>query len=134
MLGLRAWSDHLNVVLFEFPEDDTKVAQFHMDWLYVQHWYTVVVDPALRVTLWALMGVGDDCDKRTQDTSLHFFFFSLVVLTSATIASVHADSAVPGVLFPRSCPELCCASRNCITRRLLSHGQARVDAARRLDL
>ena len=22
----------------------------------------------MRVTLWALIGVGDDCDKRTQDT------------------------------------------------------------------
>ena len=27
MLGLRAWSDDLNVVLFEFLEDDTKLAQ-----------------------------------------------------------------------------------------------------------
>ena len=77
MLGLRAWSDDLDVVLFEFLEDDTKLAQSCTDWLYVQHWYTVVPDPAMRVTLWALMGVGDDCDKRTQDTSpLDFSFFS----------------------------------------------------------
>ena len=27
MLGLRAWSDYLNVVLFEFLEDDTKPNQ-----------------------------------------------------------------------------------------------------------
>ena len=104
MLGLRAWGDDLNVVLFEFLDDDTKLAQSCADWLYVQHWYTVVPDPAMRVTLWALMGVGDDCDKRTQDTSPHFFLF--------LVASVQADSAVPGVLFPRSCPYLCCASCN----------------------
>ena len=75
MLGLRAWGDDLNVVLFKFLEDDTKLAQSCTDWLYVQHWYTVVPDPAMRVTLWALMGVGDDCDKRTRDTPPHFFLF-----------------------------------------------------------
>ena len=37
-LGLRAWGDDLNVVLFEFLEDDTKLAQSCTDWLYVQHW------------------------------------------------------------------------------------------------
>ena len=68
MLGLRAWSDDLNVVLFEFLEDDTKLAQSCVHWLYVQHWYTDVPEPFMRVTLWALMGVGDDCDKSTQDT------------------------------------------------------------------
>ena len=52
MLGLRAWGDDLVVVLFEFLEDDTKLAQSCTDWLYVQHWYTVVL---MRVTLWALM-------------------------------------------------------------------------------
>ena len=76
MLGLRAWGDDLNVVLFECLDDDTQLAQSCTDWLYVQHWYTVVPQPSMRVTLWALMGVGDDCDKRTQDTSPHFFFFS----------------------------------------------------------
>ena len=55
MLGLRAWGDDLVVVLFEFLEDDTKLAQSNTDWLYVQHRYTVVPDPATRVTLWALM-------------------------------------------------------------------------------
>ena len=55
MLGLRAWGDDLVVVLFEFLEDDTKLAQSCTDWLYVQHWYTVVPDPTMRVTLWALM-------------------------------------------------------------------------------
>ena len=39
MLGLRAWSDDLVVVLFEFLEDDTKLAQSCTDLLYVQHWY-----------------------------------------------------------------------------------------------
>ena len=72
MLGLRAWGDDLVAVLFEFLDDDTKLAQSCTDWLYVQHWYTVVRDPAMRVTLWALMGVGDDCVKRTQDTPLPF--------------------------------------------------------------
>ena len=37
MLGLRAWSDDLVVVLFEFLEDDTKLAQSYTEWLYVQH-------------------------------------------------------------------------------------------------
>ena len=55
MLGLRAWGDDLVVVLFEFLEDDTKLAQSCTDWLYVQHWYTVVPDLTMRVTLWALM-------------------------------------------------------------------------------
>ena len=58
---------------------------------------------------------------------LSIFPFSRVVLMSATTASVQADSAVPGVLFPRSCSNLCCASCNCITRRSLSQGQACVD-------
>ena len=133
VLGLRAWGDDFNVVQFKFLEDDTKLAQSCTDWLHVQHWYTVVPDPAMRVTLWALMGVGDDCDKRTQDTA-SLFPCSRVVLISATIASVQADSAVPGVLFPRSCPYLCCASCNCITRRPLLQGQACVDAPRRLAL
>ena len=61
MLGLRAWGDDLVVVLFEFLEDDTKLAQSCTEWLYVQHWYTVVPDPATRVTLWALMGAGGIC-------------------------------------------------------------------------
>ena len=102
MLGLRTWVDDLNVVLFEFLEDDTKLAQSCTDWLYVQHWYTVVPEPSMRVTLWALMGVGTDCDKRTQDTPpcSIFSFLSRVVLISATIASVQADSAVPGNASP----------------------------------
>ena len=52
MLGLQAWSDDLVAVLFEFLDDDTKLAQSCTDWLYVQHWYT----------LWALMGAGGNCD------------------------------------------------------------------------
>ena len=57
MLGIRAWGDDLLVVLFEFLDDDTKLAQSCTDWLYLQHWYTVVPDPAMRVTLWALMAM-----------------------------------------------------------------------------
>ena len=76
MLGLQTWGDDLNVVL----EDDTKLAQSCSDWLFVQHWY-IVPDPATRVTLWALMGVGDDCDNRTQDTPpLDVSFFSRFLL------------------------------------------------------
>ena len=80
MLGLRAWGDDLNVVLFEFLDDDTKLAQSCTDWLYVQHWYTVVPDPAMRVTLWALMGAGGNCHEHMQDTppldfSLSFLAF-----------------------------------------------------------
>ena len=51
MPGIQAWGDDLVVVLFEFLDDDTKLAQSCRDWLYVQHWYTVVPDPAMRVTL-----------------------------------------------------------------------------------
>ena len=75
MLGLRAWGDDLVAVLFEFLDDDTKLAQSCTDWLYVQHWYTVVPDPAMRVTLWALMGAGGNCHEYIQDTSPHFFLF-----------------------------------------------------------
>ena len=55
MPRIRAWGDDLVVVLFEFLDDDTKLAQSCTDWLYVQHWCTVVPDPAMRVTLSALM-------------------------------------------------------------------------------
>ena len=48
------WGDDLNVILFEFL-DDTKLAQSCRNWLYVQHWYNVVPEPSMRVTLWALM-------------------------------------------------------------------------------
>ena len=70
MLGLRAC---LNVVLFEFLDDDTKLAQSCTDWLYVQHWYTVVPNPAMRVTLWALKRAGGNCNKHTQNTLLRSF-------------------------------------------------------------
>ena len=33
MLELWAWSDDLNVILFEFLDDDTKLAQSCRDWL-----------------------------------------------------------------------------------------------------
>ena len=66
MLGLRAWGDDLVAVLFEL-DDDTKLAQSCTDWLYVQHWYTVVPEPSMRVTLWALMGAGGNCHEHMQD-------------------------------------------------------------------
>ena len=43
MLGLRAWSNDLNVILIELFDDDTKLAQ-------------------------SCMGIGKDCDKHRQDT------------------------------------------------------------------
>ena len=52
MLGLRAWGDDLNVVLFEFLDNDTKLAQSCTDWLYVKHWYTVVPGPCNARDLW----------------------------------------------------------------------------------
>ena len=51
MLGLRVWGDDLIVVLFEFLDNDTKLTRSCTDWLYVQHWYSVVPEPAMRVTL-----------------------------------------------------------------------------------
>ena len=82
MLGLRAWSDDLNVILFEFLDDDTKLAQSCTDWLYVQqHWYVVVPDPAMRVTLSAHMGAGGNCHEHIQDTASCFLlFFSRLLL------------------------------------------------------
>ena len=59
--GIRACADDL-VVLFEFLDDDTKLAQSCTDWLYLQHWHTIVPDPAMCVTTWALMGVSKDCE------------------------------------------------------------------------
>ena len=44
MLGLWAWGDGLNGILFEFLDDDTKLAQSFRNWLYVQHWYVVAPD------------------------------------------------------------------------------------------
>ena len=54
--------DDLVAVLCEFLDDDTMLAQSCTDWLYLQHWYTVVPDPAMRVTLWAPMGLGKGCE------------------------------------------------------------------------
>ena len=61
-LRIRAWNDDLVAVLFEFLDDDTMLAQSCTDSLYVHHWYTVVPDPTMRVTLWALTGIGKDCE------------------------------------------------------------------------
>ena len=72
VLGLRAWDDDLVAVLFEFLDDDTKLAQSCTDCLYLQHWYTVVPDPAMRVTVWALIGAGGKCNNHSQDTP-HLF-------------------------------------------------------------
>ena len=42
MLGLWTWSVDLNVILFEFLDDDTKLAQSCRNWLYV------VPEPSMR--------------------------------------------------------------------------------------
>ena len=94
MLGLRAWGDDLNVVLFEFLDDDTKLAQSCPDWLYVQHWYTVVPEPSMRVTLWALMGVAK-CLKESpalQEANTHRLFIELCWLMDKH--AVSADRVV----------------------------------------
>ena len=67
MLGLRVWSDDLNVVLFEFLDNDTKLAQSCRNGLYVQRWYTVLQDPSMRVTLSALMGAGGNCHEHIDE-------------------------------------------------------------------
>ena len=56
VVGLRSWSDDLNVILFESLDDE----QSCRDWLNVQHWYVAAPDPAMRVTISALMGIGKD--------------------------------------------------------------------------
>ena len=75
MLGLQEWGDDLNVLLFEFLDDGTKLAQSCTDWLYVQHWYTVVPEPSMRVTLWALTKAGGTFHEHIQDALLRSFFF-----------------------------------------------------------
>ena len=87
MLGLGAWSDDLVVLLVEFLQDDTKLAQPCTDWLYVQHWYTVVPDPAMRVTLWALVGAGGNCHEHMQDTLPTFLLFKKCLPWTASSAS-----------------------------------------------
>ena len=66
------WGDGHNVVL-EFLDDDKKLAQSCTDWLSVQRWYTVVLEPSIPVTLWALMGAGGHCHEHINYTSPHFF-------------------------------------------------------------
>ena len=113
MLGLRAWADGLVVVLFEFLDDDTKLAQSCTDWLHVQRWHTIVPEPPMRVTLWALMGHGKDCDAHIEDTPPHAFFwergreFSRVTDLCTTTANALAGCAAPGVCLPHSIPHLC---------------------------
>ena len=90
--GLRAWRDDLNVVLFEFlGDDDTKLAQSCTDWLHVQHWYTVVPAPAMRVTLWAeQVGNVTSTRKTHRFTFLLFSFFAVIGTTSVTaLAGIH---------------------------------------------
>ena len=81
MLGLRAWGDGLIVILFEFLDDDTKLAQSCRNWLYVQHWHDVVPEPSMRVMLWTLVGAGGNCHEHSQDTPPHFFAFLLKRIT-----------------------------------------------------
>ena len=75
----------------------------------MQHWHTVVPDLAMRVTLLALMGAGDICDRHTQDTPPCSIsrVFSRFALISTTTATAMASSAVPTVLYPHSFPHLC---------------------------
>ena len=64
MPGLWAWSDGLIVILFEFLDDDTKLAQSCRNWLYLQHWHTV--DKAWRrqsSAEWASRAVTDLLDE-----------------------------------------------------------------------
>ena len=71
MLGLRAWGDGLNGILFEFLDDDTKLAQSCRNWLYVQHWYAVAPDHVesckkknishVSIVVCVLPGVPDTC-------------------------------------------------------------------------
>ena len=69
--GARAWGDDLIAVLFEFLDDDTKLARSCTHWLFVQHWYTVVPEPAMR------MGAGGNCHEHIHCTPLHFLLFSV---------------------------------------------------------
>ena len=82
MPGLPALGDDLNAILFEFLDDDTKLGRACMDWLYVQHWYTVVQEPTMRVTF-SLMGAGDNCGGHLQDIPPRSTFFPLVLLYHA---------------------------------------------------
>ena len=76
MLGLRAWPDDLNVVLFELLEDDTKLAQSCTDWLYVQHWYTVVPEALdARDALGAHESRRDLSRAHSRHTAPLFFLF-----------------------------------------------------------
>ena len=87
--GHASWNDDLNVILFEFLDDDTKLAQLCRNLLYVPHWYVVAPDPARRVTLAALVGLGKDCHKHTQDTpprSLCWFV--------SRVASINLDETI----------------------------------------
>ena len=131
LLGFWAWGYDLNLVLSEFPDDDTKLAQSCRDWLHVQHWYTVVPDPAMRVALLALMGADDNCGKHIQDTPPRSFcwFFSRIAFLCTATAFAQAGSAVPTVLNPHRFPHLCC-----IAQRSPLLGRACVDAAPRLAL
>ena len=108
MLGLQAWGDGLIVILFEFLDDDTKLAQSCRNWLYVQHWHTVVPEPSMRVTLWVLMGAGGIVGLVTQQVPLLFFsLFSRFALICITTATALAGTAVRIVLYPHSVLHIC---------------------------
>ena len=71
-LGLLAWAHGLVVVLFEFLDDDTKLAQSCTDWLHVQRWHTVV--PELPTTGWRRLradGDGAFRDAVEEAAALH---------------------------------------------------------------
>ena len=69
MLGLRAWGDDLVAVLFEFLDDDTKLA--------CSTGTPSSRTPAMCVTLWALMGAGGRIETSTRKTHGPIYSFSV---------------------------------------------------------
>ena len=109
MLGLQAWADGLIVILFEFLDDDTKLAQSCRNWLYVQHWHTVVPELDARDALGADGGMRDcrTCHT-TGPLSLCFCrLFSRLAVICTTTATALAGTSARIVLYPHSVPLLC---------------------------
>ena len=70
LLGLRAWSDDLNVILLEFLDDDTKLTQ-------------------------SFTGTGKDCDKHTQDTPPRSICWFVSRVASINLDETSGNAAVP---------------------------------------
>ena len=72
-LRIREWGYDLVVVLFEFLDDDTKLAQSCTEWLYVQHWYTCRPRPHdARDALGAHGSSARNCHEHMQDTPVYW--------------------------------------------------------------